>query len=114
MATPQMESKEDENKINNPKEKFGWRDAFIKSFRENNEVPTSFHDLVKSHSTLLRQNRALKLQKESCEKQLLILQHEHAGSAADKVVQQLEDKIRSLQDEIITLGRANSEMGDLR
>lgn len=98
----------------NQDKQFDWRDSFIHKFRENNETPSSFRDIIKSHSSILRQNRTLKLQKESCEKQLMILQHEHAGSAADKVVQQLEEKIRELQHEVITLGKANSELGDLR
>lgn len=110
-----MTGKEDDISMNNQgEEKVDWKESFIHKFREKNEAPSSFHDIIKSHLNISKQNRVLKFQKKSVENQLMILQHEHTGSAVDKVVSQLEEKIGTLQDEIVSLEKENLELGDLR
>ena len=70
-----------------------WRDQFVLKFRERNAVPASFRVLVAAHAHLSKSNTVLSSQKEAALKQLLILQHEHAGSAGQEVVTQLEGKV---------------------
>jgi len=91
-----------------------WRQNFEASFRERNAVHESFRSVVQAQGLLARQNVALKRQKESAEKQLLILQHEHAGSAGSAAVQQLEATVRSLQADLLAKAKVEAGAQDAR
>jgi hypothetical protein len=93
---------------------WSWRNDFEASFRRRNAVHESFRSVVSAQQLLTRQNAALRQQKESAEKQLLILQHEHVGSAGSEVVRQLEARVRSLQEELLAKAAAEAAGADAK
>ena len=93
-----------------------WETGFLHAFRRNNERPSQFKGLIRSHHSLVRQNRALSVQLQSAEKQLIILNHANAGggggdaAAVQQVQATMQTKLSALQEELSASYKANAEV----
>jgi hypothetical protein len=79
-----------------------WQAGYLSEWRSKNQASAQFLPLVQAHGKLVRENAALAKQKASAETQLLILQHESTSTASAKAQQQLETRVRELQEELLS------------